>query len=965
MLAADTTKIVLVGVSHYSVPALRLSFAAANAKDLAKALSLPDGCAIPDAHVTLLTDEAASKIGVLESLRKVATGCIEDDVLIFYFSGHGEQQDTSFYLFPWEVDTSDVRDSAISAGDLQAAIAGCKARGILFVLDCCKSAGFAENANTFFQTLGNREFRLLLSASRAGQQSYEFFQEGTIFTRAIEDVLNGRSVPGEMPGVVYFSDLFEYVRKRVAEGLESLGHLTTLQEPVFAGTYSKDPRLFILKKLSLERIESETPLYSRKYVRQRIRRVLQAIGVCVFFVLAAYYSYLDHSRYVWHETGVVDGLEGDYLAIYAGDARMNWLGFPHRIRTIDLRTDALPTDVRPGVGTPLKSTFSPDIETDLLNAMTPEYKVTAFVWQGDDQSALKYVEALDVYDPPVAPGTTEAVSALASIATPTNISRLEDNLLESSEVDSSSALLRKIAALDAARAIDILENEDTFGGAFDSPKQQRALLEGFPTRCDPSIAKYLIKMARHADDDSYMHDAWYGALLRTGCVLPTKTLSELLEHFPGQYKRQLDLLGYVGTHKPIGFGQILANHIKHIIEEMRSHPNDAGLNYRDSYKLWLDLRLLALVYPRSVPEETWRLLSSLWKCVRVAASRALLAKNHGNSAILLSQYAADPWILSTLIQNGWYDESVARQTMNRFAAENQKNGGMLSVLYFLRSLRLRHTTASRKLVQEIVDITPLAEVRLEATRTLSSFSANPDSAPRTPEPVALAPSPESDVAVQRLDGLNEYSVLEGTFWWYLRRDHRASRNALIHLADNIDDAANIFGRALLTDLDLERFRSLLDKGDSRLAAATILAMRGQSSDLTVLLQSPDYNLRNQAMLYAVYNPNLHKVLEGNWPQHFGLRTKAYLTEQTLLKRQLQDQIDQTPLGLRSAVLRVLASEFPNTSVGIRLWIEDEIDKLEGPTTDDLEEILIPINTPQPIRPPSISKELRPTTGASS
>src|ERR1700722_5621897 len=97
----------------------------------------------------------------------------------------------------------------------------------------------AENVVFFFRTLAGSEFRLLLSASRAGQLSYEFDNSaGTFFTNAIVDVLTGRVVVGKEPGIVYFSDLFDFVRHQVAEDLEASGQSATLQEPVFAGTFT-------------------------------------------------------------------------------------------------------------------------------------------------------------------------------------------------------------------------------------------------------------------------------------------------------------------------------------------------------------------------------------------------------------------------------------------------------------------------------------------------------------------------------------------------------------------------------------------------------------------------------------------------------------------------------------------------------------------------------------------------------
>jgi len=173
----------------------------------------------------------------------------------------------------------------------------------------------------------------VLSASRAGQASFEFEQSaGTFFTRAIVDVLLGRVVVGDTPGIIYFSELFEFVNRQVAEDLESINQPTTLQEPVFAGTFTKDPRLFILNRLSLEHLEAATPRYSRKFLQRRIRRTLTAFAVTAALSLGLYYTYLDHSRYIWHETGVVDGREGDYLSIYAGDPNLNWLARRHTAR---------------------------------------------------------------------------------------------------------------------------------------------------------------------------------------------------------------------------------------------------------------------------------------------------------------------------------------------------------------------------------------------------------------------------------------------------------------------------------------------------------------------------------------------------------------------------------------------------------------------------------------------------------
>ena len=76
---------------------------------------------------------------------------------------------------------------------------------------------------------------------------------------------------------------------------------------------------------------------------------LAGIGAGLLMVfLASYYYYLDHSLYVWHESSIVKGRKGDFLSIYAGDPRLNWLGFPHRVFTTDISTGGLDSRIRPG-----------------------------------------------------------------------------------------------------------------------------------------------------------------------------------------------------------------------------------------------------------------------------------------------------------------------------------------------------------------------------------------------------------------------------------------------------------------------------------------------------------------------------------------------------------------------------------------------------------------------------------------
>lgn len=937
MRAADKTKALIIGVSQYADATLTLGFAGANARSLASSLTLDQGCAIPEDQVRTLCDQDASRNAVLETLKEIADGCDADDTLIFYFSGHGEKIGSTFYLFPVDTDLRDLDRFAVRAEDLQAALGSCKANGILLILDCCKSAGFAEEAQKFLTTLPTQAYRILLSASRSGQLSFEFNNsQGTLFTKALVDVVSGRAATGATAGVVYFSDLYEYIQKQIAEDLEILGHHADLQEPVFAGSFTKDPRLFILRELSLERVEAESPRYSRKFVQRRIRRVV--IGVCCFtlFGLATYYTYLDHTRYIWHDAGIVNGDEGDYLSIYAGDPRYNWLGFPHRILTTDIRVEALPSAVRPGVGAPIRSQWSLDMQPLLFSQLSDEWKTAVSVWMGANHSAWEHAKDIDIYDNPDITGQRQAAEALASIAAKQDISRLEDFTSPDAN-DSTPPALRRIALLDPEHAIDMLADD------LNDEKFERAVLQGLPDECSKGVVAFLSDMAKHADDNSYIHDAWFGALTRTGCSIPMSTVIKLPALDKSVWDRNLDWLPYLSEHQSPMFAQLLANQLKLTVDLPEGSLNK-DQQFRRTLTLWTLLRTATVLYPDAIPPETTNLLSSNNKNVRFAAARALLAKDKANVKMLATNYGHDPWVVTALVESGWLDENLIRQCIWPLSAQAKPGSGDYadtSVTYLLKVIRLRRITAAKPLIQEITTRFSAFEVKAEAARTMEALSGSPMGSAELHQMVFGSPS--STIAV---DKLSQYAFLKGTYSWLVRSDPDLLKSFLMKMGDDPDEAAELIGRHPLSNVVLEQLRKQLVRDDLRLKSAAVLAMQGSESDLRLLLCSPDVNLRTEAMDYAIFNPNAIKVLD--LQAQFGTQTMFYLKHQRELMARFNQQSRMIPISTKGLALGVMMGEDPDVSWGLRLKLENQVEQLEGSSTDYGEEVAL-ANGPSPAR----------------
>ncbi len=919
---------------------------------MSEALASPDGCAIAPKNLSLLCDADANRAAVLDAIANVSASCGSDDILIIYFSGHGERENGQFFLLPHDAQPTALSVTAIRLEDLQLALKECKARGILFILDCCKSAGFAENADSFFRTLASSEFRLLLSASREGQASYEFdTSKGTYFTNALLDVLTGKRVIGQRKGVVYFSDLYEYVQERVPEALEESGNSPTLQEPVFAGVYTKDPRLFILNRLSLERIEAETPRYSRKFLERRIRRSLIAVAAFFALTIACYYTYLDHSRYIWVEPEIVDGNNVDYLSIYAGDPKLNagWLGFPRRIFTTDIAATALSDAVRPGVGTPIATRFDTDIEPHLYQALSKEWKIAALVWMDDhthDPWALaKQVGKSDDIE---VSGLTEAVQALTSISSRANEPDLE-GLVFGETTDSSPHALKKITMLDPHRGIQVFHegNDPDETSPLDDVRFTIAVLEGLPSNCDPTILDFLNTTSVNADDSNQMHNAWYGALFRTGCVLPTATYFHKLNSRNNDYlNRKRDWIGGLLNSNRADIGSILDSDVERLISNLsqpqeQSDPDHNELGYNDTLRLWADIEAVIELCPERIPENVGKLVTFPYPLLAIAGTRALVVHDPRNLPLLVANQSSNPWVLSSLIEFGWFDESVVEKAILSLAIHANKTNrkdafesgdASDAVNYMMRAIRLNHQRAALKFVKKVLVVFREPSVQVEAARTWYALIS------RAKKRDVSFPSANAHYhnrvsgGTVRLADLPAGAFLDDSMWWFIRHDSLAFSAFMQTLGSDEGDAANALGRIPLPDSILSNLRADLMSSDKRLRAVTVLAMRGTPADLVALLTSPDYSIRNQAMDYAAYNDALPGVIASGVLKRFGTQTQLYLRQQLLIRDKLVRRLNHLPNVDAAILIGLLRDENSDSSSGVMYIAQDAIDSLVGGTS---------------------------------
>src|SRR6266581_8374086 len=143
--------------------------------------------------------------------------------VFLYFAGHGERNGDQFYLCTSETDPTRLGETALSSLELNRILGDFRGRGLFVVLDCCRGAGFAEHAPTVFWSLGSSEFKDPPQRNQRGsivlgvaRWLWNTIHSHPIITR----ILKGEEVPGSKPGLIYLSELFEYIRNRMTEEFE-------------------------------------------------------------------------------------------------------------------------------------------------------------------------------------------------------------------------------------------------------------------------------------------------------------------------------------------------------------------------------------------------------------------------------------------------------------------------------------------------------------------------------------------------------------------------------------------------------------------------------------------------------------------------------------------------------------------------------------------------------------------------
>ena len=167
-------------------------------------------------NVTTLLGPKATRENILSSLRLCFAKAGADDIVVFFFSGHGDKGGLCAY------DTKG-RSTLVTYAEVQKAIGSCKAANKQLFIDACYSGGLrdgkktARPATTARPPLSDTQGIMLFLSSRTGETSQENrWADNGFFTQYLIKGLKG-AADTDSDRIITAKEIFTYVSAKVSE----------------------------------------------------------------------------------------------------------------------------------------------------------------------------------------------------------------------------------------------------------------------------------------------------------------------------------------------------------------------------------------------------------------------------------------------------------------------------------------------------------------------------------------------------------------------------------------------------------------------------------------------------------------------------------------------------------------------------------------------------------------------------
>lgn len=239
----NPTKIwaVIVGVATYDhMPPL--NYTDDDAYKMYAFLRSPEGGGVPDEQLKVLVDEGATRKNILKNMTMLFENADSNDVILFYFSGHGLKN--AFLPMDFDGHLNKVKHS-----EIKEIFKNCKAKYKLCIADACHAGGLtgakditASGSSYYYEAFkdakGGTAFML---SSKAEEISIENagLRQG-IFTHFLIKGLKGNADQDENK-LITISEVYEYVKVNVKF------YTSNYQNPVLYGDYDDKMPISVIR----------------------------------------------------------------------------------------------------------------------------------------------------------------------------------------------------------------------------------------------------------------------------------------------------------------------------------------------------------------------------------------------------------------------------------------------------------------------------------------------------------------------------------------------------------------------------------------------------------------------------------------------------------------------------------------------------------------------------------------------
>lgn len=241
----------LIGVSEYQPGLNQLAGAVKDVEAMQRVLQHPEMGGFSESEIIIIPNPQRQDME--NAIEKLFDNRKKDDLLLFYFSGHGITDDTGkLYLTNSQTRKYDngnlVKTTATPASLIHEFMENSRSQRQVIILDACFSGAFAEGMKAkddssvdINQQLGGKG-RAVLTSSSSSQYSFEQTgEELSVYTRYIVNGIETGAADTDNDGVISVDELHEFARKKVQEAAPAMSPKIYAVEEGFKIKVAKAP----------------------------------------------------------------------------------------------------------------------------------------------------------------------------------------------------------------------------------------------------------------------------------------------------------------------------------------------------------------------------------------------------------------------------------------------------------------------------------------------------------------------------------------------------------------------------------------------------------------------------------------------------------------------------------------------------------------------------------------------------